>query len=101
MRLGYARVSTRQQADSEALDQQIARLQKAGAEKILYDIESGRKDTRKNFNQAIALAKSGVITELIITRIDRLSRGIIAIHRTIETLQNAGVTLTILDSPLG
>ena len=35
MRIGYARVSTRQQADTEALDQQINRLEKAGTEEIL------------------------------------------------------------------
>lgn len=101
MRIGYARVSTRQQADTEALDQQISRLEKAGAQKILYDIESGRKDTRKNFNQTIALARNGVATEVIVTRLDRLGRNVISIHKTIEILQKAGVKLTILDSPLG
>lgn len=101
MRIGYARVSTRQQADTEALEQQISRLEKAGAEKVLYDIESGRKDTRKNFNQLIILAKNGVATEIIVTRLDRLGRNVISIHRTIEALQKAGVELTILDSPLG
>lgn len=98
MRVGYARVSTRQQADTEALDQQINRLEKAGAQKILYDIESGRKDTRKNFNQIINLAKNGVATEIVVTRLDRLGRNVISIHKTIETLQKAGVKLTILDS---
>ena len=101
MRIGYARVSTRQQADTEALDQQISRLEKAGAVKILYDIESGRKDSRKNFNQIIVLAKNGVATEIIVTRLDRLGRNVISIHKTIEALQKAGVKLTILDSPLG
>lgn len=101
MRIGYARVSTRQQADTEALDQQINRLEKAGTEEILYDIESGRKDTRKNFKQLINLAKSGVATEIVVTRLDRLGRNVISIHKTIETLQKAGVKLTILDSPLG
>jgi site-specific DNA recombinase len=101
MRIGYARVSTRQQADTEALDQQISRLEKAGSEKILYDIESGRKDTRKNFNQIIALAKNGVATEIIVTRLDRLGRNVISIHKTLEVLQQTGVKLTILDSPLG
>jgi site-specific DNA recombinase len=101
MRLGYARVSTRQQADTEALDQQINRLEKAGAEKILCDIESGRKDTRKNFNQIVNLAKNGIATEIIVTRLDRLGRNVISIHKTLEALQNAGVKLTILDSPLG
>lgn len=101
MRIGYARVSTRQQADTEALDQQISRLEKAGTDKILYDIESGRKDTRKNFKQLIELANNGIATEILITRLDRLGRNVISIHRTIETLQKTGVKLTILDSPLG
>lgn len=101
MRIGYARVSTRQQADTEALDQQISRLEKAGVEKILYDIESGRKDSRKNFNQTIALAKNGVATEIIVTRLDRLGRNVISIHKTLEILHKTGVKLTILDSPLG
>ncbi|MEA5593190.1 fdxN element excision recombinase XisF [Rivularia sp. UHCC 0363] len=101
MRIGYARVSTRQQADTEALDQQISRLEKAGAQKILYDIESGRKDTRKDFNQIIVLAKNGVATEIIVTRLDRLGRNVISIHKTLEILHKTGVKLTILDSPLG
>lgn len=101
MRVGYARVSTRQQADTEALEQQINRLEKAGTQKILYDIESGRKDTRKSFKQLINLAKNGVATEIIVTRLDRLGRNVISIHKTIEALQKAGVKLTILDSPLG
>ena len=101
MRVGYARVSTRQQADTEALEQQINRLEKAGAQKILYDIESGRKDSRKNFKQLINFAKSGVATEIVVTRLDRLGRNVISIHKTIEALQKAGVKLTILDSPLG
>ncbi|MEH1786871.1 MAG: fdxN element excision recombinase XisF [Nostoc sp.] len=101
MRVGYARVSSRHQADSEALDQQIARLERAGATKILYDIESGRNDGRKNFNAIINLAKTGVATEIIVTRLDRLGRNTISIHRTIETFQKLKVKLTILDSPLG
>jgi site-specific DNA recombinase len=101
MRLGYARVSSKHQADTEALDQQISRLEKAGAEKILFDVESGRKDSRKNFNQIITLAKNGVATEIIVTRLDRLGRTVVGIHRAIEAFQKAGVKLTILDSPLG
>lgn len=101
MRLGYARVSSKHQADTEALDQQINRLEKAGAEKILFDVESGRKDSRKNFNQIITLAKNGIATEIIVTRLDRLGRTVVGIHRAIEAFQKAGVKLTILDSPLG
>jgi len=101
VKLGYARVSSKHQADSEALDQQIARLRKAGAEQILFDIESGRKDGRKQFTQIFSLVKSGVVSEVIVTRLDRLGRNVTSIHRSIETLQKYGVRLNILDSPMG
>jgi site-specific DNA recombinase len=42
--LGYARVSTREQAlNSHALEQQQARLKEAGATKIYTDVQSGRR----------------------------------------------------------
>ncbi len=41
---GYARVSSNRQAtDTEALEQQIARLRGAGATEIIEEVESGRK----------------------------------------------------------
>ncbi len=39
--IGYARVSTEEQAETQALDQQKNRLVKAGAERVYCDIESG------------------------------------------------------------
>lgn len=97
MRIGYVRVSTKNQADTEALEQQIDRLKRAGIETILSDVESGRKDTRKNFNKILALAKRGEISEVVITRLDRWGRNLVSINRTLETLKKTGVKLTILD----
>lgn len=101
MKVGYARVSTKHQADTEALEQQIDRLRKAGIENILFDVESGRKDTRKNFNKIIELAKRGEISEVVVTRLDRWGRNVISINRTLETLKSTGVKLTVLDAPMG
>jgi predicted site-specific integrase-resolvase len=55
--VGYARVSSREQAiNSSALDQQIARLRGAGAEFIISDVESargGKEGSRDGYQQLI------------------------------------------------
>lgn len=71
-RLGYARVSTGEQAD--ALEAQKARLEGAGCQDILWDIESGTEDARDGLLQAMAMVKAGGWDELVVTRADRLGR---------------------------
>ncbi|MBE9212935.1 recombinase family protein [Plectonema cf. radiosum LEGE 06105] len=100
MKVGYVRVSTFEQADSDALEQQTARVKKAGATHTFADIESGRSDRREQFNKMLELCAAGEVTEIIITRIDRLSRSVIRIHKTIASLEQLGVKLTILDAPI-
>jgi DNA invertase Pin-like site-specific DNA recombinase len=75
--VGYARVSSREQAvDSHALEQQIARLEAAGATKIFQDIQSGSRDDRPALNELMDLVHNRKIDEVIITRIDRLARSL-------------------------
>ncbi len=100
MRVGYVRVSTREQDEGNALEQQTARIEKAGAALIFSDIESGRSDKRKEFNKMLAMCKQGKITEVVITRIDRLARSVITIHRTLVTLEEYKVKLIVLDAPV-
>ncbi|MEB3216890.1 MAG: fdxN element excision recombinase XisF [Nostocales cyanobacterium 94392] len=100
MKVGYVRVSTSEQADTDALEQQTQRVKKAGAVRIFADIESGRSDKRSQFNQMLELCRAGEITEIVITRIDRLSRSVISIHKTMSLLEELGVKLIILDSPI-
>ena len=100
MKVGYVRVSTREQSDTDALEQQTARIKKAGAVRIFSDIESGRSDKRSQFNQMLELCRTGEITEIVITRIDRLSRSVISIHKTVSLFEELGVKLTILDAPI-
>lgn len=97
--VGYARVSRLEQADSEALEQQIDRLKKKGVSEVFIDIESGRSNTRKEFNRLIKLCEEKKISEIIITRIDRLGRSAITIHKTIEILNRNNIKLNILDAP--
>ncbi|MDB9454659.1 fdxN element excision recombinase XisF [Dolichospermum circinale] len=101
MKIGYTRVSTREQAqDSSALDQQTHRIKSAGATVIFCDVESGKSFTRKEFKKMIALCNEGRVSELIITRIDRLGRSVIGIHQTIEALQKLNIKINVLDSPV-
>ncbi|KYC38786.1 nitrogen fixation protein NifH [Scytonema hofmannii PCC 7110] len=100
MRVGYVRVSTREQDEGNALEQQTARVEKSGAVLIFSDIESGRSDKRKEFNKMLAMCKQGKISEVVITRIDRLARSVITIHRTLVTLEEYKVKLVVLDAPV-
>lgn len=100
MRIGYVRVSTGEQAETDALEQQTARVEKAGAALIFADVESGRSDKRSQFNKMLAMCKQGKVSELVITRIDRLARSVITIHRTMVTLEEFGVKLIVLDAPV-
>jgi len=101
MKVGYARVSKAEQAETtEALDQQIARLKSAGAEQIFVDVQSGRKDNRKEFQKLMALVQQEAIATIIITRLDRLGRSVISLARAMELLEKHKVKLQILDAPI-
>ncbi len=98
---GYARVSTQEQAEEfDALNQQIARLKTAGATEVLIDIESGRNDRRRQYNELLKLAQQNQVDEIIITRIDRLGRSVITIHKAIEIFVKYNVNLRVLDAPV-
>ncbi|NJM23330.1 MAG: recombinase family protein [Richelia sp. SM1_7_0] len=98
---GYARVSTQEQAvEYDALKQQIKRLEDAGAEVVLFDIESGRSDTRKKFNELLKLISRGKVKEVIITRVDRLGRSTISLGQTMRLMEKHNVKLRILDAPV-
>lgn len=100
MKVGYTRVSTREQSETDALEQQTQRIKKAGTVQIFSDIESGKTDKRLQFNQMLELCKAGEITEIVITRIDRLSRSVMSIYKTMALFEELGIKLTILDAPI-
>lgn len=99
--IGYARVSSREQAeDTNALNQQIARLENAGAKVILTDIEQGKKDDRTQYQELIRLVKAGKVAKVFITRIDRITRSLPTLRKLIDTFQQYDVYLVILDQNL-
>ncbi len=98
---GYARVSTVEQSlEYDALKQQVKRLEDAGADLVLVDVESGRSNKRKEFNKLLKLVEQGKVREIIVTRIDRLGRSDIDVIRTIQLFNDCGIILRILDAPI-
>ncbi len=98
---GYARVSTVEQSlEYDALKQQVKRLEDAGADLVLVDVESGRSNKRKEFNKLLKLVEQGKVREIIVTRIDRLGRSDIDVIRTIQLFNDCGILLRILDAPI-
>lgn len=99
--IGYARVSSREQADdSNALTQQIDRLECAGAEQVFFDVESGTKDNRPELMKVLALAKQGLISKLICTRLDRMGRSRKTTYDLVSDLyRDYKVEIKFLDDP--
>jgi DNA invertase Pin-like site-specific DNA recombinase len=96
--IGYARVSSREQAEnSSALDQQIARLRNAGAEEIIAEVHSAYKGTRPLYEDLLKRVERKEVTEVIITRIDRITRQLKDIDIIINTFEKSGVKLRALD----
>jgi len=96
--VGYARVSTREQAeDSNALKQQIARLRNAGVDEVYCDVESGANPERKEFNELVEAVGRGEISTVVATRWDRLMREETAYAVIKELLRQHKVKLKLLD----
>jgi site-specific DNA recombinase len=99
--IGYGRVSSREQAENtNALAQQIERLWAYGVNEVYYDIQTGRKDNRPQWQIVIRLAREGKLGTLVLTRIDRLTRSLVTLRKIIQELQKYDVNLVILDQKL-
>lgn len=71
--IGYARVSTQEQAYLTALDHQVFRLLAAGASKVYADVASRTKDDRTSLMEIMRLVEIGEIHKVIVTRLDRIT----------------------------
>ena len=87
---GYARVSVREPEDKN-LDLQVERLVRAGCSmgNIRAEEASGAKDDRGGLLELLGLVVEG--DTLVVTHIDRLSRGLTYGLQVIEGLHHAGV----------
>jgi hypothetical protein len=95
MRLGYARVSKEEQSDS--LPAQVARLQGAGCDRIVEELESGRNDDRPGLAEVVIEVRAGRVGELVITRADRLGRNAAFADELLALCTLMEVTVTALD----
>jgi DNA invertase Pin-like site-specific DNA recombinase len=82
MLIGYARVSTQDQT----LALQKDALEKIGCKKIFTDTASGTKAERKGLDEAMEYVREG--DTLVVWRLDRLSRSLKHLIKTITELNN-------------
>ena len=95
MKLAYARCSTDEQAG--ALEAQIQRLRDAGADEVISELVSGRDNERPGMLQAMAMVKRGFVSELLVTRVDRLGRDAGYADQLLALCQDSGVQVRALD----
>ena len=95
VKLGYARVSTRQQD----LAAQIKKLTAAGVKDhpdfLFTDMASGKSDQRDGLKLLMTKARQG--DHIIITKLDRLGRNTSDMIRIIEELTERGISIQFLD----
>lgn len=91
MRIGYGRVSTRDQHPEAQQDA----LRAAGCEKILTDKASGKLARRPELDKALMVARPG--DQLVVTKLDRLGRSLEHLIELSADLQTREVDLVVLD----
>lgn len=94
MKIGYARVSKREQN----LDLQLDALKEAGCDKIFFEKVSGAKVARKELDNAISHLREGDI--LIIYKLDRLARSMKHLTQLAEDFLEKGIQLKTLKDGL-
>jgi len=94
MKIGYARVSTRDQN----LELQIDALTKAGCDKIYRDIASGARAERPALNEMIRNLRPGDV--LVIWKLDRLGRSLNHLIGLVNDLMEKKIGLQSLHDPI-
>ena len=97
MRIGYCRVSTRSGEQLSALESQVSRVEGAGVDRVITDVESGLSNERPGMNELLQLIDRKQVSEVVATRVDRLGRDASATDSLIILAGRKGVTITTLD----
>lgn len=92
MRVGYGRVSTRDQNP----DGQRDALAAAGCDEVFVDSVSGKLASRPQLDQALLVAQRAG-DQLVVTKLDRLGRSLEHLIQLSKVLQGRGVDLVVLD----
>ncbi len=92
MRIGYGRVSTRDQNP----DAQRDALQAAGCDQIFIDKASGKLARRPELDKVLLCANRAG-DQLVATKLDRLGRSLEHLIELSKVLQTRGVDLLVLD----
>lgn len=85
MKVGYARVSTR---DQDAAMQAEA-LSAAGCEKVFEETASGAQKDRPQLSKVIEFLRKGDV--LVVWKLDRLARSLKQLIETVEELESRGI----------
>jgi DNA invertase Pin-like site-specific DNA recombinase len=93
VKVGYARVSTKEQS----LDIQIKALQRAGCKLIYQEKVSGVGRSRPEFEKMMQQVRKDDC--LIIWRLDRLARSTRVLLETVEVLKERGASFKSLEEP--
>ena len=91
MRIGLARVSTRDQHPEAQEDA----LRAAGCEQVFTDKASGMLARRPGLEKALMIARRG--DQIVVTKLDRLGRSLEHLIELSKDLQERGVDLVVLD----
>ena len=94
MRIGYARVSTRDQH----LDLQLDALRQAGCERVYEEHQSGSFVSRPQLDEVLRHLRSGDV--LVVWRLDRLGRSLSHLIALTRELEGRGVGLVSLQDPV-
>jgi hypothetical protein len=98
--VGYARLSTADQAKGLTLEQQVSRLRDAGATEVLIDLLSGTTTARPRYRELLRRIGEGAVAKVIATRWDRICRSASETCRMVDLLTAEGAPeLLLLDDP--
>jgi DNA invertase Pin-like site-specific DNA recombinase len=92
MRIGYGRVSTRDQNPESQHDA----LSAAGCDEIFIDTASGKLAKRPELDRAL-LSANRAGDQLVVTKLDRLGRSLEHLIELAKVLQSSRVDLVVLD----
>jgi DNA invertase Pin-like site-specific DNA recombinase len=95
MRIGYGRVSTRDQHPEAQYDALTA----AGCEQVFLDTASGKLARRPELDKAL-LSANRAGDQLVITKLDRLGRSLEHLIDLSKKMQERGVDLVVLDQSI-